>query len=112
MDGYVRPVLTRTQLPAPSVVLNTPKAVPAYTVAGVKGSIARVTDVDVRPVLASVQFTPQLTLLKTPPLVPQYTVAGVTGSTARVLICEFVMPRETGGELPPPWTLLKSPLIV
>ena len=57
MDGYVRPVLTAAQLPPPSALLNTPTAVPAYTVAGVKGSIARVTAVDVRPVLARVQLS-------------------------------------------------------
>src|SRR6266508_355552 len=112
MDGYVRLVLTRTQLTPPSLVLNTPTTVPAYTVAGVNGSIARVTGKDVRPVLASAQFAPQLTLLKRPPLVPQYTVAGVTGSTARVLICEFVMPLKRNVQLPPPLTLLKSPLTV
>src|SRR6266496_3595012 len=110
MDGYVRPVLTRTQLPPPPVVLNTPKAVPAYTVAGAKGSIARVTAEDVRPVLVRVQFTPQLTLLNTPaPIVPAYTVAGVAGSIARTLTFRFVRPLLTAVQLPPPLTLLNTP---
>src|SRR6266511_3962105 len=110
MDGYVRLVLTRTQLTPPLVVLNTPTTVPAYTVAGVNGSIARVTGKDVRPVLASAQFAPPSALLKSPPSVPQYTVAGVAGSIVRALTFRFVRPALTAAQLPPPLTLLNTPL--
>src|SRR6266498_3108604 len=86
---FVRPVLTAVQLPPPLTLLNTPPPpVPAYTVAGVAGSITRAfTFRFVRPPLAAVQLPPPLTLLNTPPpVVPVYTVAGVTGSTARALM--------------------------
>src|SRR6266542_3100795 len=85
---FVRPVLTAAQLPPPLTLLNTPPpSVPAYTVAGVAGSIVRaLTFRFVRPALTAAQLPPPLPLLNTPPpFVPAYTVAGVTGSTARAL---------------------------
>src|SRR6266545_3921578 len=112
MDGYVRLVLTRTQLTPPLVVLNTPTTVPAYTVAGVDGSITTAeTRWFVRPVLTAAQRPPPLTLLNTPPpSVPAYTVAGVAGSIVRALTFRFVRPALTAAQLPPPLTLLNTPL--
>src|SRR6266496_1284152 len=111
MDGYVRPGLTRTQLPPPLTLLKSPLIVPAYTVAGVTGSIAMAeTVMFVRPVLTAVQLPPPLTLLNTPPPpVPAYTVAGVAGSIARTLTFRFVRPVLTAVQLPPPLTLLNTP---
>src|SRR6266545_652710 len=111
MDGYVRLVLTRTQLTPPLVVLNTPTTVPAYTVAGVDGSITTAeTRWFVRPVLTAAQLPPPLTLLNTPPpSVPAYTVAGVSGSTARTCTYRFGRPALTGVQLPPPLPLLNTP---
>ena len=69
MFAAVRPVLAATQLPPPLPLLNTPfPFVPAYTVAGVAGSIARAQMyVAVRPVLTAAQLPPRSTLLNTPP---------------------------------------------
>src|SRR6266542_2243657 len=93
------------------MLLKSPLAVPAYSVAGEAGSIARVaTRWFVRLVLTAVQLPPPLTLLDTPPpSVPAYTVAGVYGSTARALTFRFVRPVLTAVQLPPPLTLLNTP---
>jgi len=86
MRLFVIPFVKAVQLAPPLTLLNTPPPfVPAYTVAGVVGSITRAEALGfVRPVLTAAQLAPPLTLLNTPPpFVPAYTVAGVAGSIAR-----------------------------
>ncbi len=69
MRLFVSPFVKGVQLPPPLTLLNTPPPlVPAYTVAGEVGSIARAETLGfVRPVLTAVQLPPPSTLLNTPP---------------------------------------------
>src|SRR5438309_9886157 len=80
----VKPMLKVPQ-PSPPVLLETPAPyVPAYSVAGVWGSMARADTPEAgRPVLTALQLPPPLVLLNTPALVPAAIVAGVWGSMAR-----------------------------
>jgi hypothetical protein len=85
---FVSPVFIALQLTPPSVLLKIPPEVPAYTVEGVVGSIARALIFRfVSPVFTALQLPPPSVLLNTPPpKVPAYKVEGVVGSTARVFI--------------------------
>jgi hypothetical protein len=86
MRLFVIPFVKGVQLAPPLTLWNTPSPfVPAYTVAGEVGSIARAVALEfVRPLLTPVQLAPPLTLWNTPPpFVPAYTVAGVAGLIAR-----------------------------
>src|SRR2546425_12467261 len=89
------PVKTALQLAPPSVLLKAPAVpVPAYTVEGALGSMARAPTTGARnPVLTMLQLSPPSVLLKTAPpvhasgweevVVPAITVAGVRGAVTR-----------------------------
>src|SRR6266478_4786372 len=106
------PVKTALQLGPPSVLLKAPAVpVPAYTVEGALGSMARAPTTGARnPVLTMLQVSPPSVLLKTALLyVPAYRVAGAWGSIARAAIKinpGLVSP--VGCQLPPPSVLLKT----
>src|SRR5659263_470712 len=85
-----RPVFIAIQCPPLSVERKTPKVpVPAYTVAGVRGLMAREpTPLSVRPVFTAVHVVPLSVERKTPLEVPAYRVVGVRGSMARERILQ------------------------
>src|ERR1700682_1560507 len=115
------PLLIGLQFSAPSSLLNTPPmnvpvsivyAVPAYTLVGLKGSIAMARILGwVSPLSIRLQLSPPLSLLNIPPapLVPAYTVLGVAGSIASATTKGLVMPVLAGLQLSPPSSLLNAP---
>src|SRR3989442_12892247 len=87
------PVKTALQLAPPSVLLKAPAVpVPAYTVEGALGSMARAPTTGARnPVLTMLQLSPPSVLLKTPPPVhasgrEEVVGAALTGAGVRGLL--------------------------
>src|SRR5215475_4303970 len=91
----VSPVLARLQLRPPSVLLNTPPSVPAYSVPGADGSGASAeTSGLMSPLLAMAHVAPSSVLLKTPlDSVPAYSVPAVAGSATSALTSAPLGPR-------------------
>src|SRR5207253_3601580 len=108
----VSPLFAARQCSPPSVLLNAPPSrVPAYTVVGIAGSIARApTKRLVSPLFAANQSAPPSVLLNTPPSkVPAYSVVGIAGSIARARTKRLVSPLLAANQFLPPSVLLNTP---
>src|SRR3989442_15752954 len=122
-ERLLGPVKTALQLAPPSVLLKAPAVpVPAYTVEGALGSMARApTTGACNPVSTMLQLSPPSVLLKTPPPVhdagreglvgPARRAVGDRGSVTRARTKRLVSPVLTAPQVTPPSVLLKAPLL-
>src|SRR5215471_12425984 len=102
-----RPRLIALQLSPRSSLLNTPSPkVPAYSVLGVTGSIAKASAEIFKTRL---QPSPPSSLLNRPPAIAAYTVLGVAGSIVKALMAGLARPTLIALQLPPPSSLLNTP---
>src|SRR5207244_1058472 len=126
---FVNPALIALQLAPPFVLLKTPLSfesrtklicplsfVPAYTVPGVRGSIAsalimpgKLLD---KPKFTWVQLAPPFVLFNTPKAIVAYNVVGTSGSIASKKTVGGPGPMLTTLQLAPLFVVLKSPLPV